>query len=166
MAGTLSAGEDVGEVGKAALGDLEQHALVSVEAGDARKSVRSHLLHRQTDGTRSRQDRLQLGAGLSAVGEEQPAGFAPGVERLCHRAAAADDLAHRRSTVTTAYAAIPSSPAKPSPSDVVPFTLTLSASIARPVAMASRISSRRGAMEGRRATMTRSTVAGRQPASL
>ena len=62
-----------------------------------------------------------------ALRDQQAMRLAPGGERLGDRPAAADPLGHPdRSTVATAQAAIPSSPAKPRPSEVVPLTDTAS----------------------------------------
>ena len=63
----------------------------------------------------------------------------------------------------TAYAAIPSAPAKPRPSEVVPLTPTALASSPHKPATHLAISSRRGAIAGCGATIVRSTETGRQP---
>src|SRR5437868_3985033 len=158
--------QDLRQVRPTTLPHLEQHALMTVEPGPSRQAVWSNGLDRYARLACAGDQRVQLWVGLGARGDQEPMRRSTGRKRLCHRAAPADPLAHvDGSTLATAYAAIPSPPANPRPSLVVPFTLTeLPGSPTNP-AIRSSMASRVGAMAGRLATIVRSTESGRSPAA-
>ena len=100
---------DLAELGPATLADLEQHALVAIEAADARELIGGHAVDRQIRSAGRVGDGAQLGRRLRAGADEQPMRLTSGGERLGDRAAAADPVGHAsRSTVATAHAARPS----------------------------------------------------------
>ena len=61
---------------------------------------------------------------MDVISHEEPMGGPSGSQRFGHWAATADPLGHGRSTRATAQAAMPSEPGNPSPSVVVPRTVT------------------------------------------
>src|SRR5688500_14041680 len=148
------------------LGDLEQDSLVAVEPGESGHLVGRHPVDEKVQPAGGVGDGAQRRGGPRGRGHQEPVRLAPCGQGLRHRAPSTDPIGHlTRSAVATAQAARPSSPAKPSPSDVVPLIETAEASTPRRPAMRAAISARRGAMDGRMAATATSALTGRQPAS-